>query len=69
MALCSYAWTVSPAECPGTPFANASKEFPFEFATPYAIVPVFGYLFMVYFTERFVFKNTMKTNHTKISKS
>eukprot|EP00614_Pseudopedinella_elastica_P027814 CAMPEP_0172621952 /NCGR_PEP_ID=MMETSP1068-20121228/116839_1 /TAXON_ID=35684 /ORGANISM="Pseudopedinella elastica, Strain CCMP716" /LENGTH=241 /DNA_ID=CAMNT_0013429941 /DNA_START=7 /DNA_END=732 /DNA_ORIENTATION=- len=56
LATVTYAWTVSPAECPAAPFASGPKDYLPEFLTPYAMVPVFLYFFVVFFFKRFILK-------------
>jgi hypothetical protein len=60
LAVVTYAWTVSPGECPNARFATAPQEHLLEFLTPYAMVPVFLYLFIVFFVNRFIFKKDKK---------
>lgn len=54
LSLVTYAWTVSPYECPDTKWAQGSHQHPIEFYTPYSMVPVFLMLFIVFFWKRFV---------------
>jgi hypothetical protein len=61
LATVTYVWTVSPNECPDAAFATAPKDFPLEFMTPYAMVPVFLYFFVVFFLKRFVVTPNRKT--------
>lgn len=56
LAFVTYAWTVTPRECPAAPFARAPKENLFAYLTPYAMVPVFLYFFVVFFVKRFILK-------------
>ena len=56
LATVTYAWSVSPGECPAAAFASAPKEHTLAFLTPYAMVPVFLYFFVVFFVDRFIFK-------------
>lgn len=60
LSVVTYAWTVSPGECPNSRFAIAPSEHFLEFLTPYAMVPVFLYLFIVFFVNRFIFKKDKK---------
>lgn len=61
LAFVTYAYTVSPGECPGESFSRGRKEHLLSFLTPYAFVPVFLWLFIVFFVKRFVLKKP-KTN-------
>mmetsp|Transcript_32262 Transcript_32262/g.63085 ORF Transcript_32262/g.63085 Transcript_32262/m.63085 type:complete len:276 (-) Transcript_32262:1025-1852(-) len=54
LATVTYAWSVNPASCPQAGFTSAPSEHPLEFATPYAMVPVYLYFFCVFFAKRFV---------------
>lgn len=56
LATVTYAWTVSPGECPAAAFASAPRTETLSFLTPYAMVPVFLYLFVVFFVKRFILK-------------
>lgn len=56
LATVTYAWTVSPGECPTAFWATAPKNATLAFITPYAMVPVFLYLFVVFFVKRFIIK-------------
>mmetsp|Transcript_47318 Transcript_47318/g.60784 ORF Transcript_47318/g.60784 Transcript_47318/m.60784 type:complete len:279 (+) Transcript_47318:63-899(+) len=56
LSVVTYAWTVSPSECPNSRFASAPTDYLLEYLTPYAMVPVFLYLFVVFFAKRFIFK-------------
>lgn len=63
LAFVTYAWTVSPGECPDSAFASfdilallPSLDFVLAFLTPYAMVPVFLWLFIVFFVRRFILK-------------
>lgn len=60
LSLVTYAWTVTPSEC-GPMFAEAPTKHRLEYLTPYAMVPVFLWLFMVFFVNRFVLKKKKKT--------
>ena len=50
----TYSWTISPGTCASAPFATAPSELPLAFATPYAMVPVYLYFFLVFFAKRFL---------------
>jgi hypothetical protein len=65
LATVTYAWTVSPGECPDADFARAPKESLLGFLTPYAMVPVFLYLFCVFFVKRFILKKPKKEDKDK----
>lgn len=54
LSVVTYAWTVTPRLCPQ--FATAPSDHRLEFLTPYAMVPVFLYLFVVFFVQRFILK-------------
>ena len=54
LSLVTYAWTVTPTVCSEATFASAPTDHPLEFWTPYAMVPVFLWLFIVFFVKRFV---------------
>lgn len=54
LAVVTYAWTVSPGECPAERWAKAPEEHVLAFLTPYAMVPVFLWLFVVFFVKRFI---------------
>jgi hypothetical protein len=56
LSVVTYAWTVSPAQCPDATFAAAPSEHFLEYMTPYAMVPVFLWLFILFFVRRFVLK-------------
>lgn len=56
LATVTYAWTVSPGECPASAFSKGPAEYLPEFVTPYAMVPVFLYLFCVFFVETFILR-------------
>lgn len=49
-----YAWSASPGVCPAAPFHAAMRETPLSFVTPYFMVPVYLWFFMVFFYKRFV---------------
>ena len=53
-AVVTYAWTVSPGECPAERWAKAPEEHVLAYLTPYAMVPVFLWLFVVFFVKRFI---------------
>jgi len=59
LSIVTYAWTVTPTVC--ARFATAPSEHFLEFMTPYAMVPVFLGLFIVFFVERFVLKKPKTT--------
>ena len=50
----TYSWTINPGLCASAPFASAPSELPLAFATPYAMVPVYLYFFLVFFAKRFL---------------
>ena len=52
----TYSWTISPRLCgpAGAAFAAAPSELPLAFVTPYAMVPVYLYFFLVFFAKRFL---------------
>ena len=54
LAVVTYAWTVSPGECPAERWAKAPEEHVLAYLTPYAMVPVFLWLFVVFFVKRFI---------------
>merc|ERR1740139_832074 len=54
LSLVTYAWTVSPAECPNAAFTTAPTYHLLEYLTPYTMVPVFLWLFIVFFVKRFI---------------
>ena len=54
LSVVTYAWTVTPRLCPQ--FATAPSHHLVEFLTPYAMVPVFLYLFINFFVQRFILK-------------
>jgi len=64
LSVVTYAWTVTPRLCPQ--FASAPSDHLLEFLTPYAMVPVFLYLFVVFFVQRFILKKP-KTKKDKES--
>lgn len=53
LATVTYAWSVNPAECPEATYSDASS-YPFEFFTPYLMVPVYLWFFIVFFVKRFI---------------
>ena len=50
----TYSWTINPGTCATAAFSNAPNELPIAFATPYAMVPVYLYFFLVFFAKRFL---------------
>lgn len=56
LATVTYAWSVSPGECPTATWASAPSDVTLAYLTPYAFVPVFLYLFVVFFVKRFILK-------------
>jgi len=56
LAVVTYAWTVSPTECPAERWSKAPEEHLLAYLTPYAMVPVFLWLFVVFFVKRFILK-------------
>ena len=58
LATVTYAWYASAGECPLAAFAAAPQEATLAYLTPYAMVPVFLYFFVVYFVRRFILKQT-----------
>jgi len=47
------AWTTTPSDCPNARFAvDAYQNFP-EYLTPYFMVPVYLFFFLLFFAERF----------------
>jgi hypothetical protein len=65
LATVTYAWTVTPGECPDAPFAKAPEESLMAFLTPYAMVPVFLYFFCVFFVKRFILPKPKKSDDKK----
>jgi len=53
----TYLWTVTPATCGGR-YANFFSEHPWDFWTPYAMVPVYIVFFLRFFINRWVLKKT-----------
>eukprot|EP00039_Didymoeca_costata_P003448 m.67748 g.67748 ORF g.67748 m.67748 type:complete len:276 (+) comp11912_c0_seq3:1454-2281(+) len=58
LATVTYVWSIIPMECPR--YENILQEYPIEFMTPYAMVPVFLYYFVTYFINRFIKKKEKK---------
>jgi len=56
LATVTYAWYASPGECPSAPFASLPREEFLTYLTPYCMVPVFLYFFVVFFVKRFILK-------------
>ena len=54
LAFVTYSWSVTSAVCPQARFARAASEHPLEFATVYAMVPVYLWFFLVFFAKRFL---------------
>ena len=55
LAFVTYSWTITPGTCSKTSaFADAPSKLPLEFATPYAMVPVYLWFFLVFFAKRFL---------------
>jgi len=65
LAFVTYTWSVNPAECPESSFANAPEELPANFVTPYFMVPVFLFFFMKFFIERFIFPTKKESKSGK----
>jgi len=65
LSFVTYAWTVSPYQCPNAKWAQGPHQHPFEFISPYAMVPVYLYLFVVLFWRRFVQKKRKGGDGTK----
>lgn len=63
----NYAWTVSPATCPAAPFADGFEKHPLEFITPYTMVPVYLWFFIVFFVKRFILKKKSTPKDAKKS--
>ncbi|KAJ1489464.1 hypothetical protein T484DRAFT_1936929 [Baffinella frigidus] len=61
LATVTYAWSVTPGICPE--HADVPKAHFWEFITPYGMVPVYLYFFVVFFVKRFLFpKKARKTD-------
>ena len=76
LATVTYAWAVSPGECMDSSFSGfdvarllPSTDFILAFLTPYAMVPVFLWLFIVFFVKRFILKKSKGGGASKKSKS
>jgi len=54
LAAVTYFYTVGPARCPDARWARGGSEHPAAFLTPYAMVPVFLWMFVVFFVKRFL---------------
>jgi len=54
LSIVTYAWTVSPNECPNAKWAPGIQQHTLEYCTPYAMVPVFLWLFILFFWRRFI---------------
>mmetsp|Transcript_36336 Transcript_36336/g.113806 ORF Transcript_36336/g.113806 Transcript_36336/m.113806 type:complete len:281 (-) Transcript_36336:184-1026(-) len=54
LAFVTYSWTINPGLCATASFANAPSALPVAFATPYAMVPVYLYFFLLFFARRFL---------------
>lgn len=52
LATVTYIWSIVPLECPV--YANVPYETPLEFLVPYLMVPVYLFLFVKFFVERFI---------------
>ena len=63
LAFVTYAWTVTPAECPA--FENAFERHPLEFGAPYLMVPVFLAFFIKFFVARFINKGAGRPAKSK----
>lgn len=65
LAFVTYSWTVSPSVCPTARFAGAPRALPLEFGTPYLLVPVYLYFFLVFFAKRFLGLGGKKSARSK----
>ena len=54
LATVTYAWHVSPHVCPAAAFADAPRAHRLEVLTPYLMVPVYLFFFVVFFVKRFL---------------
>lgn len=61
----TYLWTVTPSVCGGR-FMTFFNEFPADFITPYAMVPVYIIFFLRFFINRWVLR---KSHHNKKPKA
>ena len=50
----TYAWYASPRVCPAASFADAPRAHRLEVLTPYVMVPVYLFFFVVFFVKRFL---------------
>jgi len=69
LSLVTYAWTVTPTVCPDSRFAKAASDHPIEFMTPYGMVPVFLYLFILFFVKRFILRKPKRQGIEKQKKN
>ena len=65
LAFVTYSWTISPGLCPDAPFADAARAAPISFLTPYALVPVYLWFFLVFFAKRFLGLGRKKSSKGK----
>jgi len=65
LAFVTVAWTVSCDQCPDMEWAQGRERHVLEFNSPYAMVPVYLYLFVVLFWRRFVQKRRKGGDGTK----
>ncbi len=54
LSFVTYAWAINPGACATAAFAPAPAELPLAYVTPYAMVPVYLYFFLVFFAKRFL---------------
>lgn len=63
LATVTYIYTINPAACGSeASFARGPEEHLLAFLTPYSMVPVFLWLFCVFFVKRFVLKKPKEDN-------
>jgi hypothetical protein len=69
LATVTAAWHLTPSVCPDIRQARAVSEMPWEFYTPYTMVPVFLILFITFFVNRFCPRVSQRISHAFMGKS
>mmetsp|Transcript_17929 Transcript_17929/g.25299 ORF Transcript_17929/g.25299 Transcript_17929/m.25299 type:complete len:278 (+) Transcript_17929:74-907(+) len=64
LAFVTYAWSITPGMCPNS-YGDAQTTNRLEFLTPYSMVPVFLWLFVLFFVKRFILKKPKATKSKK----